>query len=95
VQVHAREPERGRDHDSARLAIRTKRLAVDEHGGIVASRTPRVEHSPQRAIVDAEELRHRRQIRREGHDRADVQIAIRPSIAEAREGDTPVEVGSI
>src|SRR5205823_12488064 len=44
VQVNARDAECGRDHDRARLPIRTKRLAVDEHGGIVASRTPLSEH---------------------------------------------------
>ena len=55
-------------------------LAIQNQLGIEFSRPPTRQHRVNRSIADTEQIGKRAQIGRERHDRANVQITIRPPI---------------
>ena len=80
MQVHSCEAVGGRDQDRRRRSVRPKSLPVHEEFGIEFSRPPGQQHFPYRSLLHTQQLRRRAQVWRQIDYRADIQIAVRPSI---------------
>ena len=80
MQVYAGEPEGGGQKCRGRLSVGPERLAIDVELGVKLARPPAREHLAYRRLVHAQKLHERRQVGRERHDGADVQVAIRPAV---------------
>jgi hypothetical protein len=48
--------------------------------GVVAAGAPALQHLADRGLVELQRLLERLQGRRQGHDRADVEVAVRPAV---------------
>jgi len=81
--VHAGEAVGRRIERRRRLAVRAERLAVEIELGVVLARPPALQHLAHGGVVDLQELRKGAEIRRKRHDRADVEIAVRPAVEPA------------
>ena len=81
MEVHAREAERRRDQRRGAAPVRLERLAIEQQLRVELAGPPTLEHVAHGRFVDAEQLRERRDARRERHDGADVQVAVRPAVA--------------
>src|SRR5438876_1200107 len=80
VQVDAREAEGRWNERPGLLAIRPERLPVLVKLGVEAARPPACEHRLDGREIDAKEIGERFEVWRERHDRADVQVAVRPAV---------------
>src|SRR5207248_11382925 len=80
MQVNAGKTESRGKHRRAGLAIGPESLSILIQLGVVLAGAPTVEHFFDGGAVDAEELLVEREIRRECHDRPDVEIAVRPAV---------------
>ena len=79
-EVHAGQAERRRDQRSRLLAVGAKGLAILVQKRVVAARSPAGEHLLHGFDVDAKEIGERLEVRRQRHDRADIQIAVGPAV---------------
>src|SRR5439155_1031674 len=80
VQVDAREAEGRWEKRSGLLPIRPERLPVLVKLCVEAARPPAREHCFDRREIDTKEIGAGFEVRRERHDRADVQVAVRPAV---------------
>src|SRR5438552_3391087 len=80
VQVDAREAEGRWEKRSGLLPIRPERLPVLVKLCVEAARPPAREHCFDRREIDAQEIGEGFEVRRERHDGADVQVAVRPAV---------------
>src|SRR5437667_7854339 len=80
VQVDAREAEGRWNERPGLLAVRPERLPVLVKLGVEAARPPACEHRLDGREIDAKEIGERFEVWRERHDRADVQVAVRPAV---------------
>ena len=79
-EVHAGQAERGRDERSRLLAVGAKGLAVLVELRVVAARAPAGENLLHGFDIDAKEVGEWLEVRCQRHDRADVKIAVGPTI---------------
>ena len=79
-EVHAGEAERGRDERPCLLSVGAKGLAILVEFGVVAARSPARENLFYGLDINAEEVGERLEIWCQRHDRADVQIAVGPTV---------------
>src|SRR3989441_4502791 len=80
VQVDAREAEGRWDQRPGLLPIRPERLPVLVELCVEAARPPAREHRLDGREIDAKEIGEGFEAWRERHDRADVQVAVRPTV---------------
>src|SRR6185503_19544894 len=78
-----REPEGGRNQNSRRLLVGTRELPVEHERRIELPGTPRLQCVAKRRLVGEEDLCEGREIGREIHERAHVEIAIGPAVESA------------
>src|SRR5215831_15993813 len=63
-------------HYTVRYLLRVERLPVQKQFRIELARSPAAEHSAYGRHIDSKDVGHGLQIRRQRHDRADVQVVI-------------------
>ena len=80
VQVDACEPERGRNHGRAALAVGPCGLSVLVELGVVLAGAPAIQHLHDGRLIDAEKVLEGLQARRDGDNGADIEIAIGPAV---------------
>ena len=78
MQIHAGQTKGWWNECPGLLTIRTKRFAVFVQFRIKAPRPPSGENFPDGICIDTEEIGKGLEIRRQRHNRADVQISIGP-----------------
>ena len=81
VEVHAGQPERGRDQRTAAVLPSGRKPLPSRNSS--ASNLPgpqRGEHLLDRRLVDLQQVGERLHVRRQRHDRADVEVAVRPAV---------------
>ena len=79
-QIYARQAEGGRDERSRLLPVGAKGLAVFVQLRVVATWPPTGEHLLHGLDIDTEEVGERLKVRCQRYDRADVQIAVGPTV---------------
>src|SRR5262249_43703154 len=80
MQVDACQPECGRYQGASLLAIGSKGFPILVHHSVEAPRPPAGERLLERDGMGAQRIRERLEIRRQRHNRADVEIAVCPSV---------------
>ena len=80
MQVHARQPERGRNEGRCRLTVWAKSLAVQDQLAIEFARPPTGEDGAHGRLIDPQQRGERAEVGGQGDDGAYVEIAVGPPI---------------
>ena len=79
-KIDAGQAERRRDQRSSLLAVGAKGLSILIEECVVSPRPPTGENLLHGCDIDAEQVGERLQVRRQRHDRADIEVAVGPTV---------------
>jgi len=80
MQIHAGQSERWRNECRGGFPVRAESLTVEQQFGVELPWPPGSEHLANGRFVNSEQRSHGAEIRREIHDRTDVEIPVGPAV---------------
>src|SRR5256885_9084477 len=80
VQVYASKAKRGWNQCRRRLAVGSKRLAVQNQLSVKLTRAPGAKHGANGGLIHAKEVSNGFQVGSKSHNRSNIEVAVRPTV---------------